>query len=101
MPDIIDSDDSVQHLLTTVDNPFDPFTQFDEWLAYDTREGWHTLSYLARVVHSSHELSDEDQRIAFERAIEDIIKNDEFGVYVRVTADTAGAIASAASNTTQ
>jgi hypothetical protein len=81
----------VVHMLTTTDNPFNPFTQFDEWNAYDVREGWHTLSYLARVVRSSHELSEADQHQAFEQGILEILKEDVFGVYVRVTAETADA----------
>lgn len=81
----------VVHMLTTTDNPFNPFTQFDEWNAYDTKEGWHTLSYLGRVVKSSHELSESDQHKAFEQGIQEILNEDVFGVYVRVTADTADA----------
>ena len=26
-------------MLTTSDNPYDPFTQFDEWYAFDERKG--------------------------------------------------------------
>lgn len=78
-------------MLTTTDNPFNPFTQFDEWNAYDIKEGWHTLSYLGRVVRSSHELSEADQHVAFEQGIKEILNEDVFGVYVRVTAATADA----------
>jgi hypothetical protein len=28
--------DDVEYALTTVDNPFDPFTEFNAWYAYDT-----------------------------------------------------------------
>ncbi len=28
--------------LTTVDNPYDPFTQWDEWYAYDEGKGYAT-----------------------------------------------------------
>ena len=29
-------------LLTTVDNPFNPHTNFDEWYAFDLRMGYDT-----------------------------------------------------------
>jgi hypothetical protein len=92
----MDETDNVEHMLTTTDNPFNPFTQFDEWNTYDTKEGWHTLSYLGRVVKSSHELSESDQHNAFEQGIQEILDNDVFGVYVRVTADSADAQAARA-----
>ena len=27
-------------MLTTIDNPFDPFEQFDEWLMFDKQKGY-------------------------------------------------------------
>ena len=30
-------------MLSTIDNPFDPFTQWDEWKRYD--EDWYELDY--------------------------------------------------------
>jgi hypothetical protein len=70
-----------EHMLTTVDNPFNPFTQFDEWHAWDTRHGYHTLAYLARIVVTSDELSDADQALATEQAIEEIVRENILGVY--------------------
>ena len=29
-------------LVTTADNPFSPFTQFDSWFMYDMRMGYNT-----------------------------------------------------------
>ena len=60
--------------ITTTDNPFDYFKQFDDWLAYDRNMGHYTLEYLARLVHSSSELSDEDQQMEIEDAIDRIIE---------------------------
>jgi hypothetical protein len=45
-------------MITTIDNPFDPFTQFDSWLAFDERKNYKTCSYLARVTNFSEELSE-------------------------------------------
>ena len=43
-------------MLTTIDNPFNPFDQFDEWFAYDVSKGYHTCSYLARIAKTSDEI---------------------------------------------
>lgn len=72
------------HMLTTVDNPFDPFTQFDEWYAYDVAMGYHTSSFLARIVKSSDELSDADQDLAIEEAIDEIVRLNVLGLYRKV-----------------
>lgn len=68
-------------MITTVDNPFDPFTQFDEWYQWDTAAGYHTCSLLARFVHTSNELSDEEQLRDVERAIDTVVELNVDGVY--------------------
>lgn len=75
----------MQTMLTTVDNPYDPFTQFDEWYAYDEGKGYHTTSYLARIVKSSDELSQEDEDLATDNAIDEIAKLNILGIYKKVT----------------
>lgn len=72
------------HMLSTVDNPWNPWTEFDQWLAYDMRAGHHTLGYLARINKSSDEISEADQNVAHENAIAEIIRihNGEFYVAV-------------------
>jgi hypothetical protein len=71
-------------MLTTVDNPFNPFTQYDEWFEYDAALGYNTPAYLARVVRTSDELSEADQRIAIEQAIDEIIKENVLGLYRKI-----------------
>lgn len=71
-------------MLTTIDNPFNPFTQFDEWLNYDTNKGYHTCAYLARITKSSPEISEEDEAIAIEAAIDEIVKENVLGIYRKI-----------------
>lgn len=73
-----------QVMLTTVDNPFNPFTQFDEWYAWDEQAGYHSSALLARVVVSSDELSDYDQRLDYEAGIEEIIRENVSGMHKKV-----------------
>lgn len=74
----------IEHMLTTVDNPFDPFTHYDEWYAWDEASGYHTIAFLARVVLTSDDLSDSDQSLAIEYAIDEIVKENVLGLYRKV-----------------
>lgn len=74
------------HMVTTVDNPYNPFTQFDEWLQYDESSGYNTTQYLARLTLSSGDLSDADQSIAIEIAIDEIVSENINGMYRKVPA---------------
>lgn len=76
-----------QSMLTTTDNPYNPFTQFDDWYAYDTNQGYHTCSYLARIAVTSDELSEAEQDNAIESAIDEIVKLNVLGIYRKVTED--------------
>lgn len=74
------------YMLTTVDNPFNPHTHFDEWYAYDVKLGHHTLEFLARIVRSSDELSELDQELAIDQAIDEIVKENVSGLYRKIAA---------------
>jgi len=79
--------DNELHMLSTIDNPYNPFTQWDEWLVYDTRSQYWTPAFLARVARISQELSDADYNIAIENAIDEIVKENVLGMYIKVTKD--------------
>ena len=70
--------------LTTVDNPFDPFDDFDSWYLYECRKGYNSCSYLDRIAHTSDQLSDEENSQEIERAIDEIIKYDFMNIYRKV-----------------
>jgi len=74
-----------ESMLTTIDNPFDPFTEFKPWFAFDVSHGYRTLSLLGRVVATSNELSQLDQLLANERAIDEIIKENVTGMHKKVS----------------
>lgn len=71
-------------MLTTIDNPFDPFTDYEGWNGFDTLRGYNTAAFLARVTRSSDELSDEDQILAIHNAIDEIIDENVLGLYKKV-----------------
>lgn len=70
--------------LTTIDNPFDPFENFDSWYQFDVDKGYCSCSYLDRVARTSDQLSDTENRQEIERAIDQIIINDPFNIFKKV-----------------
>ena len=69
--------------VTTKDNPYDPFTQFDQWLLYDNEKGYGTCALLARIAQTSDALTDEENDEEIERAIDEMIKYDFEGLGYR------------------
>ena len=59
--------------LTTKDNPFDPFDEFTDWLAFDRRKGYNSSEYLARIARTSDKLSEEENIREIEAAIDEIV----------------------------
>ena len=80
-----DTIDTTEYMLTTVDNPFDPFTRFDEWNAYDIHMGYNTASFLDRVAYISDEMSEADQALAIQNAIDDIVQENVSGMWRKVS----------------
>ena len=74
--------------LTTVDNPFDPFEQFTSWFMFDEEKGYHTCSYLGRIARTSDQLSEEENELENERAIDEILKYDFRNIYKKVVQKT-------------
>ena len=72
-------------MLTTFDNPYDPFEQFTSWNLFDVEKGYNTCSYLGRIVRLSDELSEQEESEEIERAIDEIIKYDYASIYKKVT----------------
>lgn len=71
-------------MLTTFDNPFDPFEQFTSWLLFDDEKGYNTCGKLARIVELSEDMSQKEIDEATERAIDEIIKYDFMNIYKKV-----------------
>lgn len=72
-------------LVTTTDNPFNPFTQSEEWEQFDRENGYQTNAYLARIAKTSSELSDQEYDEAVNEAVNQIVLLNITGNYRRVT----------------
>jgi hypothetical protein len=72
-------------MLTTDDNPYNPFDDYREWYAFDFSKGYHTPGLLARVAKVSEDLSESDQSAAIHDAIDEIISENLSGIHKKVT----------------
>ena len=77
-----------QVMLTTIDNPYDPCSDFANWYNEDMRLGYGTCSYLARIANTSSALSDSENANEIERSIDEIVKYDFNNVYRKVVVET-------------
>lgn len=76
--------DKPSHMLSTIDNPYNPVTDWERWYAWDENAGYHTPAFLARVAHLSPALSVADEEEAIEEAIDEIVRENVLGVYIKV-----------------
>lgn len=60
--------------ITTEDNPFNPFTEWNEWYFYDLSKGYSTCERLDRLAKTSSELSDEINDEELNDAIDQLIE---------------------------
>lgn len=70
-------------LLSTSDNPFNPHTEADEWLAWD-RPRYDTYGLLARTIVTSYELPDNLQIEAYNDAVAAIVTENFSGKHIKV-----------------
>jgi hypothetical protein len=71
-------------MLSTIDNPHSPFDDFPAWLAYDVSSGYYTSEFLGRIANLSDQLSEVDYDLAVEQAIDEIVKENVLGRYIKV-----------------
>lgn len=72
------------YMLTTLDNPFDPFNDFKEWFKFDCEKGHNTSSRLARIANINSEMSQKEIDEEMERAMDLIVKYDFEDKYIKV-----------------
>lgn len=74
-------------MLTTIDNPFNPFEDFDSWFLFDIEKGYYSCSLLARITNNANDLTELEERKDIERAIDEIIKYDPTNMYTKISKD--------------
>ena len=71
-------------MITTIDNPFNPFDDFNNWFLFDIEKGYYTCSKLARLTNNSDGMTQKEEIDDVERAIERLIEIDPLDIYVKI-----------------
>ena len=79
-----DESEVKEFMLSTSDNPYNPFTQFREWYAFDIANGYNTCSYLARICEYTDDVSDREERLSINDAIEEALMFNLTGNRIKV-----------------
>lgn len=75
-------------MLTTIDNPFDPFEQFTSWFMFDIEKGYNSCGRLMRIAKVTDDMSQKEYDEAIETAMDELIAIDFLDIYRKVTKET-------------
>ena len=73
--------------LTTIDNPYSPFSQYDDWYNYDLEKGYDCCGYIDRMSFGrldSASFSEEEENKVIESIIDEIVTTDPTGLFIKV-----------------
>ena len=75
-------------MLTTFDNPYNPFDDFTLWMMYDKEQGYNTCERLALIAKLSDDMSQDEIDAETDRAMDEIIFYDFLNIYKKVWQDS-------------
>jgi len=59
--------------VTTYDNPWDPVTQWDDWMRRDMDLGYNSVAYLDRITDTNDDMTEEEYQREMEQAIDRMV----------------------------
>ena len=71
-------------MLSTVDNPFNPFDDFTSWHMFDCEKGHNTSSRIARIANIDPEMTQKEVEEEQMRAMDLIFRHDFEDKYIKV-----------------
>ena len=83
-------------MLTTFDNPYNPFEQFTLWYLYDSEKGYNTCGKLDRLSNITDDMSDKEIDDERENAMDRLIDVDFLNIYRKITRKEAKTVTNAA-----
>ena len=78
----------IKSMLTTIDNPYDPFEEFESWYLFDVLKGYNSCQYLARIAKTSESLTPGENEKIISAAIDEILRLDFLNIYKKVEKQT-------------
>lgn len=85
-------------MLTTIDNPYNPFDNFDEWYSFDEMKARQEnrptcCGYLARVYLGPDDVSDNEFNQGMNDIVDEICRLNLSGKFRKITREEAKALA--------
>lgn len=77
------------YMVTTIDNPWNPFTQYHEWLSYDISHWYSTDAWIAILSKTSSDLPLQEQEEQIDFGVQRLLELDPYGLHVKVYEDEA------------
>ena len=74
----------VRCFLTTFDNPYSPYEEFEKWYQYDVDHGYNSSGLLMRIAETSSQFTDNENAYEIEKAIDQIVAADPLNVYKKL-----------------
>ena len=74
-----------KYMLTTFDNPFNPFVDFSSWYMFDCEMQHNTCGRLARLVDIDSEMTEREVNAEKERVMDFIVQYDLEGIFFKGT----------------
>lgn len=74
-------------VLTTIDNPYNPKTDYDKWKEWDEDNGYNTESYVARLIAMEGDFDVDDDLTLnnlIDKVYHEILEHDVLGVYILI-----------------
>jgi len=80
----LDSNEERVVAITTIDNPYDPIDEFDDWYRFDVDNGYNTSQSIARLSSLRTDLSSNEIDSDNEQAIDRLIEIDPLMIYKKI-----------------
>lgn len=74
-----------QFMLTTIDNPFNPFVDYASWLSFDKENHYDSAERVMRIAELEEGMTEVEEQKEIERAINEVIKHDFLHIYTSVS----------------
>ena len=78
-----------EYMLSTLDKPYNPYTNWKEWYNFDCQKGYYSCAYLAREFEAMNPryITEEQKVKLIQKAIQNILDNDVLGIFCKVSKD--------------
>ena len=80
---------ATEYMITTIDNPYNPFEDFEKWFIWDHISGYNSVERVARFSSDSKNLTAEEELLDNEKAIDQVVLNDFTNLYRKVDEQSA------------